>query len=338
MTSVFRLSAFAAIALVTSVAAQAEELNVYSARHYSGDDALYAAFTAATGITVNRIEDKEDPLLERIKSEGANSPADVFITVDAGRLWRAEEVLAPVDSETLNSRIPEHLRHPDGLWFGFSTRARVIVYNKETVDPASLDSYDDLADPAWKGKVCMRSGSNIYNLSLLASMIAHEGAEKAQAWAQGVKDNFAREPEGGDTDQIKGVAAGECAVTLSNQYYYVRLMKSDKPEDRAVAEKTGIIWPNQGTTGTHVNISGAGMVKTAPHPEAAVKFLEFLASDEAQHYFSSGNNEYPAVAAVTIDNPELVSLGTFTADTLNVSALGKNQAEAQAIYDRVGWK
>lgn len=337
MTSVFRLSAFAAIALVASLAAQAEELNVYSARHYTGDDQLYAAFTEATGITINRIDDKEDPLLERIKSEGANSPADIFITVDAGRLWRAEEVLAPVHSETINARIPEHLRHPDGLWFGFSTRARVIAYNKETVDPATIDSYDDLADPMWKGKVCMRSSSNIYNLSLLASLIAHEGVEKAEAWAKGVKDNFAREPEGGDTDQLKGVAAGECAVTLSNQYYYVRLVKSDKEEDRAVAEKVGIIWPNQATTGTHVNISGAGMVKTAPHPEAAVKFLEFLASDQAQHYFSNGNNEYPA-ADVAFDNPELSALGAFKADTLNVSELGKNQAEAQAIYDRVGWK
>jgi iron(III) transport system substrate-binding protein len=321
------------------VSAAADELNVYSGRHYQTDEALYARFTELTGITVNRIEDKEDPLLERIVNEGANSPADVFITVDVGRLWRADQagIFAPVDSAVLTERVPAHLRHPEGHWFGFATRARVVVYAKDRVDPASLTTYRDLADPRWRGKLCIRSSSNVYNLALLGSFIAHDGEAAAEAWAAGVVANFARPPEGGDTDQIKAVAAGECDVAVVNTYYYVRLVRSDKPEENEIAAKVGVVFPNQGSTGTHVNISGAGMLRHAPHPEAATKFLEYLASDEAQGYFADGNNEYPVVPGLTA-NEALLALGSFEADTLPIDEIGANQPLAQQIFDRVGWK
>ncbi|MEX2649527.1 MAG: Fe(3+) ABC transporter substrate-binding protein [Alphaproteobacteria bacterium] len=326
------------IGIYACSAVQADEVNLYSARHYQTDEALYARFTELTGIAVNRIEDKEDPLLERIVSEGANSPADVFITVDVGRLWRADQkgILAAVDSAVLNERIPANLRHPEGHWFGFATRARVILYAKDRVDPSLIDDYADLADARWKGEVCIRSSTNVYNLALLGSIIAHDGPEAAEAWAAGVVANFAREPQGGDTDQIKAVAAGECGLAVANTYYYVRLLASDDPAERAIADKVGLIWPNQATTGTHVNISGAGMVKTAPHPEAAVKFLEYLASDEAQRYFANGNNEYPVVPGL-LDNPALASLGAFKADAIDIAAIGEHQPAAQKIFDRVGW-
>ena len=331
------LSLAALLGAVTSV--DAEELNIYSARHYQSDDALYARFTEITGITVNRLEDKEDPVLERIINEGANSPADVLITVDVGRLWRAEQagVFAAVDSPLLAGRIPAHLRHPDGLWFGFSTRARVILYAKDRVDPAAITAYQDLADPRWRGKICVRSGSSAYNLSLLGSIVAHDGAAAAEVWAAGVVANLARPPEGGDTDQIKAVAAGQCDLAVANTYYYVRLAASDDPDDVAVAAKVGVIFPNQATTGTHVNVSGAGVLAHAPHRDAAIRFLEYLASDEAQRYFANGNNEYPVVAGL-LDNPALVGLGVFRADDLPVDRIGANQTLAQEIFDRVGWK
>jgi iron(III) transport system substrate-binding protein len=332
-----------ALALVAAAAlpalAQEKVLNLYSSRHYQTDDALYDNFTKQTGIKVNRIEANEDALLERLKNEGARSPADVLLTVDAGRLWRAEQLglFQPVDSKVLMERIPGELRHPDGLWFAFSVRARPVFYLKGAVDPKQVRDYEDLADPKWKGKVCVRSSSNMYNLSLMSSMIAGVGPVKAEEWAKGVVANFARSPKGGDTDQLKAVAAGECQVAIANTYYYVRLMKSAKPEERAVAEKVGVIFPNQSGRGTHVNISGAGVLKHAPHRDNAVRFLEYLASDEAQAYFANGNNEYPAVGKVK-GNRELASLGEFRKDSLNVSVLGKNQAAAQQAYDRAGWK
>ena len=330
-----------AVATANALPALAQEkvLNLYSSRHYQTDDALYANFTRQTGIKVNRIEANEDALLERLKNEGARSPADVLVTVDAGRLWRAEQLglFQPVSSKALMERIPGELRHPDGLWFAFSVRARPIFYLKGSVDPKQIRDYEDLADPKWKGKVCIRSSSNMYNLSLMSSMIAGAGPVKAEEWAKGVVANFARSPKGGDTDQLKAVAAGECQVAIANTYYYVRLMKSAKPEERAVAEKVGVIFPNQSGRGTHVNISGAGVLRNAPHRDNAVKFLEYLASDEAQSYFANGNNEYPAVGKVQ-GNRELASLGDFRKDSLNVSVLGKNQAAAQQTYDRAGWK
>lgn len=317
----------------------ADEVNLYSSRHYQTDERLYSDFEARTGIKVNRIEGKADALIERIKNEGASSPADLLITVDAGRLWRAEEagLFQPVESAELDARVPEYLRHPDGLWYGFSTRARVIYYNKENVDVADLKDYEDLADPKYEGLVCIRSSSNIYNLSLMSSMIEHHGAEEAEKWAEGVVANFARDPKGGDTDQIKAVASGECGIAVGNTYYYVRLMRSDDPDDRAIAEKVGVIWPNQDDRGVHANISGAGVVKTAPNREAAVKFLEYLASDTAQGYLANGNNEYPVVAGV-LENPELESLGDPKVDEINVSVYGENQSEAQMVFDRAGWK
>ena len=331
-----------AVLCTASLGAGAQEkvLNLYSSRHYQTDEALYTEFTRQTGIRINRIEAPEDALIERLRSEGTASPADVLVTVDAGRLWRAEQLalLQPVQSAVLNSKVPEHLRHPEGLWFGFSTRARVIVYNKAAVKPAEIRSYEDLADPKWKGKVCMRSSSNIYNLSLAAALISHAGEQKTEEWAKGVVGNFARAPKGGDTDQIKAVAAGECALTISNTYYYARLARSTKPDERDVAAKTGVVWPNQDGRGTHVNISGAGVLKNAPHREEAVKFLEYLAGNDAQRYFADGNNEFPVVNTVTIDNPALKALGNFKPDTLNVSALGRNQPAAQKVYDRAGWR
>ena len=315
-------------------------LNLYSSRHYQTDEALYRNFTKATGIKVNRIEAGEDALIERVRNEGARSPADVLVTVDAGRLWRAEQLgfFQPVKSAVLEARIPASFREPAGQWFGFSLRARLIAYNKAKVKAAELPSYESLADPKWKGRVCMRSSTNIYNLSLMGAMIDHLGEAKAEQWAQGVKSNLAREPKGGDTDQLKSVAAGECDVTISNQYYYARLLRSGKADEREIAGKLGVVFPNQGSWGTHVNISGAGVMKHAPNRAAAVKFLEYLASDEAQRYFAEGNNEWPVVAAVKIDNPVLAALGAFKQDALNVAVLGRNQPESQKIYDRVAWK
>jgi iron(III) transport system substrate-binding protein len=330
----------AAITAALPALAQEKVLNLYSSRHYQTDEALYSGFTKQTGVRINRIEAPEDALIERLRNEGAASPADVLVTVDAGRLWRAEQtgLFQPVKSALLEARIPAHLRHPDGLWFGFSTRARVIVYNKQMVKPADLRGYEDLADPKWKGKVCQRSSGNIYNLSLGAALIAHQGEAKTEEWARGVVANFARAPKGGDTDQVKAVAAGECALALANTYYYLRLAKSQKPEERDVAARAGVVWPNQNARGTHVNVSGAGVLKHAPNREAAIRFLEYLASDEAQRYFADGNNEYPAVAGVRTDNPALAALGSFKADTLNVGALGRNQPAAQKVFDRAGWR
>lgn len=320
--------------------AQEQMLNIYSARHYKTDEALYDGFTKKTGIKINRIEAGEDPLIERIRNEGAKSPADILITVDAGRLWRVEQLglFQPVTSKLLDERIPATFREPSGLWYGFSMRARVIAYNTERVKPSEIATYEQLADPKWKGRICVRSGSHIYNLSLLSAMIEHVGPEKAEAWAQGVKNNLARDPKGGDTDQIKGVAAGECDVAIANHYYYARLVQSEKADDKAIVEKVGVVFPNQSTSGTHVNISGAGVLKHAPHREAAVQFLEYLTSEEAQRYFADGNNEWPVVASVRVNNPALKSFGQIKYDPLNVSALGRNQPAAQKIYDRVGWK
>jgi iron(III) transport system substrate-binding protein len=331
---------FPALLVLASAAASGQEkvLNLYSARHYQTDEALYANFTKQTGIKINRIEAKEDELLERIRNEGANSPADIFLTVDAARLAKADELglFAPVRSKLLEERIPANLRSPD--WFAFSTRARVIIANREQVKVEEVQNYEDLANPKLKGKVCSRSGSHPYNISLMASLIARMGEEKAEQWARGVVANFARAPKGGDTDQIKSVAAGECGVAVSNTYYLARLLRSEKPEDRRMMERVVIIWPNQKGVGAHINISGGGMLKTAPNKESAVKFLEYLASDDAQRYFADGNNEWPSVPTMVVKNSALEAMGKFKADPLPVAALAKNAAAAQRTYDRAGWK
>jgi len=317
---------------------QEKVLNLYSARHYQTDEALYANFTKQTGIRINRIEAKEDELLERIRNEGAKSPADVFLTVDAARLAKADELglFAPVKSKLLESRIPTHLRSAN--WFAFSTRARVIVANRALVKVEDVQTYEDLANPRLKGQVCSRSGSHPYNLSLMASLIAHLGEAKAEAWANGVVSNFARQPKGGDTDQIRSVAAGECGVAVSNSYYLARLLRSDKAADKQAMEKIAIVWPNQKGAGAHINVSGGGMLKTAPNKDSALKFLEYLASDDAQRYFADGNNEWPAVESVTVKNTALEAMGKFKPDTLPVATLAKNATTAQRIYDRAGWK
>ena len=320
------------------VAAQEKVLNLYSARHYQTDEALYTNFTRQTGIKINRIEAKEDELLERIRNEGAKSPADIFLTVDAARLAKADELglFAAVKSKQLEERIPSNLRSPD--WFAFSTRARVIIANRDLVKIEDVQNYEDLANPKLKGKLCTRSGSHPYNLSLMSALIAHLGEAKAEEWARGVVANFARAPKGGDTDQIKSVAAGECGVAVSNTYYLARLLRSEKNEDRKVLERISIIWPNQKSYGTHINISGGGMLKNSPNKESAQRFLEYLVSDDAQRYFADGNNEWPAVAAVTVKNSALDAMGKFKADELSIATLAKNAAAAQRIYDRVGWK
>jgi iron(III) transport system substrate-binding protein len=332
------LLAFALSALAFCVSAQ--ELNIYSSRHYKTDEALYEGFTKLTGIKINRIEAGEDALIERVRNEGARSPGDLLITVDAGRLWRAEQfgLFQPVKSAVLEERIPQNLREPGGHWYGFSTRARVIAYSKARVKPGEIENYEQLADARWKGRVCMRSSTNIYNLSLMGALVDHLGEAKAEAWAKGVRENLAQEPRGGDSDQLKAVAGGQCDVTLSNQYYYARLVRSDKPDEKAVADKLAIVMPNQKSWGTHVNISGAGVLKHAPHRDAAIRFLEYLASDAAQRYFADGNNEWPVVARVRVDNPVLASIGDFKRDLLNVAVLGRNQPTSQKIYDRVAWK
>ena len=334
-------AAFAAFALGSrAVGAQEKVLNLYSARHYSTDEALYTNFTKATGIRINRIDAGDEQLLERLKTEGANSPADVLLLVDAARLWNAQQMglYAPVKSALLESRIPVELRDRDGNWFGFSTRARVIVYNKVTVKPADVASYEALADPRLKGKVCTRSGSHPYMLSLVAAVAEHDGEANAEAWAKGVVANFARKPAGGDVDQIKAVASGECGVALTNTYYWVRLLKSTKPDEQEIVSKVGFVWPNQASYGTHVNVAGGAMLKNAPNKEAAVKFLEYLAGDEAQGYFANGNNEWPVVKTAVAKNPELNSLGKFKMDPIGPAVFGKNTPLAQRIVDRAGWR
>jgi iron(III) transport system substrate-binding protein len=337
-----RLSAFAlALVLATGpVAAQDRVLNLYSARHYQTDDALYANFTKATGIRVNRIEAGDDQLIERVRNEGSNSPADVIMFVDAARLYNAQQMglFQPLKSAVLESRIPAELRDAQGHWFAFSTRARVIVFNKAELRASDVATYEQLADPGLKGKVCTRSGSHPYMLSLVAAMTEHMGEARAEAWARGVVGNFARKPAGGDTDQVTAVAAGQCGVALTNTYYLVRMLKSNRPQDREVMSKVGVVWPNQAGWGTHLNVSGAGVARNSPNRDAAVRFLEYLASDDAQRYFADGNNEWPTVRGVKVKNDALASLGEFKADTLGAAVYGRLTPVAQRIVDRSGWR
>ena len=331
-------AAAASLVLTLPATGQEQVLNLYTARHYQTDEALYANFTKLTGIKINRIEGSEDALASRIKNEGARSPADVFLTVDAARIARedAAGLFARVKSRLLDERIPANLRTEN--WIAFSRRARVIFYDKAKVNPADIQNYQDLAAPKFKGKICVRSGGHPYNVSLTAAMIYHLGQEKAEDWVRGLVSNFARPPRGGDTDQLRAVAAGECEIALSNTYYYVRLMRSNKPEDQDVVKKVGLVWPNQKTWGAHVNISGGGMLKHAPNKDAALKFLEYLASDEAQQYFANGNNEWPVAKSVKLNNPALESLGKFKADDLEVGALAKRIALAQRMHDKLGYR
>lgn len=328
----------------TQAQASDKELNIYSARHYQTDEALYSDFTKKTGIKINRIEADDNALAERVKSEGTNSPADVILMVDAARLWRAQidGLFKPIHSKYLESRIPANLRSKPDLegstWFGFSTRARLVVYNKSKVNPQDVDTYEKLAEPINKGKVCTRSGAHPYMLSLIGAMIEQRGEATTEEWAKGMVVNMARPPRGGDTDQIKAVASGECGVALTNSYYLVRLLRSTKPEDQDMVSKIGFVWPNQKSSGAHINIAGGGIAKNAPHPQAAIQFLEYLASDSAQEYFANGNNEWPVVKSVRINNEGLKLLGPFKAENISIAAIGKNQIAAQRLLDRVGYK
>ncbi len=313
-------------------------VNVYSARHYDVDDEVYESFTRETGIKVNIIEGDSAALLERLRREGEQSPADVFIAVDAGRLYQAEQegIFDPVESEILSQRIPANLRHPDGLWFGLTKRARILVYAKDRVQPGEINSYEDLADPKWKGRVLIRSSSNIYNQSLMGSILAAHGEEAAEAWCRDLVANMARKPQGGDRDQVRAVAAGEGDVAVANSYYLAH-MSSGSPEDQAAAAKVGVVFPNQDDRGTHVNISGAGVVKGAPNRDNAIRLLEHLTDETAQQLFAGGNKEYPAVAGYATV-PELEAFGEFQEDTLNASVFGSNNQQALMIMDRCGWR
>lgn len=343
-----RLPATAAILLTCTVAmAQESVLNIYSARHYPTDEALYSNFTTTTGIKINRVDADDAGILARLKAEGSASPADVILLVDAARLWKGEieGLFQPIKSTVLEKAIPAQLRGKataDGAspWFGFSTRARVIVYDKIKVKRNDVDSYEELGDPKNKGKLCIRSGSHPYNLSLFGSVLDHLGEQKTQAWLKGMVDNMARTPKGGDTDQIKGVAAGECGIAVTNSYYLARLMRSDKPADKAVMERVGVVFPNQSSWGTHVNIAGGAVAKNAKHPANAIKFLEYLASTTAQNHFANGNNEWPVTKGVTIDNPALQAMtgGSFKSETIPISVVGMNQVKVQQMLDRVGFR
>jgi len=315
-------------------------LNLYSSRHYDTDKRLYSDFTKMTGIKINRIEGKGDALIERMKAEGANSPADVLLTVDTTRLERAKnaDVLQSIESSTLESKIPSNLQDADNQWFGFSQRARIFFYDKADVsDPPK--TYAALADPKYKGKVCHRSSTNVYTQTLLSAVIENLGADAAKGWAQGVVNNFAREPQGGDTDQLRGLVSGECDISVSNTYYFARALRKDvKGLPKAELDKIGYVFPNMtDTAGAHTNLSGGGVAKNAPNKANAIKFLEYLASDSAQVYFSAGNDEYPVVASVPLSD-SVKQLGTLKADTVSLSAVAKNLATAQQIFADVGWK
>lgn len=333
------LAAVAAPWIKSARAAAGGEVNIYSARHYPADETLYALFTEETGIKINIIQGTAEELMERVKLEGESSPADVFITVDAGNLWRAEEagVYQPIKSALLDEKIPANFHEPNGHWFGFSTRARVIVYDKTKVKPEDLSTYEDLADPKWKGRILVRSSNNIYNQSLLASIIEHDGAEKAEEWAKGLVANFARKPEGGDTDQIKALIAGEGDIAISNTYYFARMLASKDEAAKKGLENLAVFFPNQQDRGTHVNVSGAGVAAFAPNRANAIAYLEFMASRQAQEIFSGANFEYPVVAGSKVADI-VANWGDFKRDEVNVSALGRNNAAAVMIMDRAGWR
>ena len=345
-----RAAAAALLVLVGAGVAHAEEpvLNLYSARHYATDEALYAGFTKATGIKLNRVDTDDAGIMARLKAEGEASPADVILLVDAARFYLGEKagLFKPVQSQILNDAIPANLRSKpaaDGgiSWFGLSTRARIIVYNKAKVNRDDVDTYEELGDPKNKGKLCIRTGSHPYNLSLFGAVNEHLGPEKTEAWLKGMVANMARDPKGGDTDQIKAVASGECAIAVTNSYYLARLMRSSKPEDVAVANKVGAVLPNQESWGTHLNIAGGAVARYAKHPENAVRFLEYLATPEAQNYFANGNNEWPAAKGVNPDNPALTAMTggkPFKSETIPISAVGEHMGAVQQMLDRVGFK
>jgi iron(III) transport system substrate-binding protein len=349
MITTKNLLSIAIAGLLTSANSSAQEssINVYSARHYPTDEALYSNFSQSTGIKINRVDSDDAGILARLKAEGTASPADVILLVDAARLWKGEVegLFQPIKSKLLNDAISSQFRgktHSDGAvpWFGFSSRARIVVYNKLKVKKEEVDTYEKLGAPINKGKLCIRSGSHPYNLSLFGAILEHLGEEKTQAWLKGMVENLARAPKGGDTDQIKGVASGECGIAVTNSYYLARLMRSDKTEDKAIVERLGVVFPNQSSWGTHINIAGAAVAKNTKNKENAVKFLEYLASPSAQNHFADGNNEWPIAQGVKINNPALQALtgSGFKSENVPISVVGMNQVKVQQLLDRVGFK
>jgi iron(III) transport system substrate-binding protein len=344
----FALTALVLTTVLSSpvVTAQDKVLNLYSARHYASDEAMYAKFTETTGIKINRVDADDAGIVARLKAEGSASPADVILLVDAARMARADTqgLFKPMKSNKLDAAIPANLRATatkEGVtWTGFSTRARVIVFDPNRVKAADVATYEQLADPKLKGMLCTRSGSHPYNLSLFATTVERLGDAKGEAWLKGMVANMARAPKGGDTDQVRAVASGECGVAITNTYYVARLMKSDKPEDRAVMDKVRVVFPNQSSSGTHVNIAGGAIAQHAKNTANAVLFMEYLASPFAQNYFANGNNEYPAAKGVKIDNPALKAMGgeSFKADNIALGVVAKNMTKVQQMLDRVGYK
>ena len=335
------------LVLGASVAhAQEQVVNLYSARHYPTDELLYSTFTKTTGIKINRVDADDAGILARLKAEGIASPADVILLVDAARLASADSqgLFQPIKSKLLDDAIPANLRSaakPEGVtWTGFSTRARIVVYDKLKVKKEDVDTYEELADPKNKGKLCTRSGSHPYNLSLFSTMAEHLGDAKTEIWLKGLVNNMARSPVGGDRDQIKGVASGECAIALTNTYYLAGLMNSKNPEDRAVAERVGVMFPNQSSWGTHVNVAGGAVAKYAKNRDNAIKFLEFLASPFAQNHFANGNNEWPTAKGVVVENAALKAMtgGSFKSETIGLEAVDRNMVKVQQMLDRVGYK
>jgi iron(III) transport system substrate-binding protein len=328
------------------VLADEQVINLYSARHYPTDEALYSDFTKATGIKINRVDSDDAGIIARLRAEGSASPADLILLVDAARLWRGEVdgMFLPVKSKTLEAAVPAPLRSKptdDGTaWFGLSTRARVVVYDKLKIKREDVDTYEELGDPKNKGKLCIRSGSHPYNLSLFGAMTEHLGAEKTEAWLKGMVNNMARSPKGGDTDQIKAVASGECGIAVTNTYYLARLMRSTNPADIALMERVGVVFPNQQSWGTHVNVAGGAVARFAKNQANAVKFLEYLVSPEAQNHFANGNNEWPVVKGLKLDNPALQAMtgGSFKSELVPIRIVGMNQIKVQQMLDRVGFK
>ncbi|QFT58832.1 Iron uptake protein A1 precursor [Sulfitobacter sp. THAF37] len=328
------LSAF----LVAGSAAAEGEVNLYSSRHYDTDERLYSDFTEQTGITINRIEGNADELIARMQAEGANSPADILLTVDTSRLQRAKDagVLQSIDSDVLEERIPSNLQDSDNQWFGFSQRARIIFYDKDEVSEPPMD-YLSLADPKYKGMVCHRSSTNVYGQTLLSAIIENHGEEAAREWAAGMVENFARDPEGGDTDQLRALVSGECDISVANSYYFARALRTDVDGLSNEIDQIGWIFPAQDAEGAHMNLSGGGVAANAPNRDNAIAFLEYLASDQAQQYFSAGNDEYPAVPGVALSE-SVGKLGDFKADDVDLSAVATNLPTAQKIFNEVGWK
>jgi len=335
------LFAVAVLALVTATppAFAAGEVNLYSARKEELIKPLLDRFSAATGIKVNLVTGKADALLKRLESEGRNTPADLLLTTDAGRLYRAYEahLLQPVRSDTLERAVPAIYRDPEGHWFGVSVRARVLMYASDRLDPAGLSTYEDLADERWKGRICIRSSNNIYNQSLVSSLIVAHGEAETEAWAKGLVANLARPPKGGDRDQIKAVAAGQCDVAVANTYYLGTMLNSSDPAQREAAAKIAVFWPNQANRGSHVNVSGAGVTRHARNRNNAVRLLEFMTTEESQRWYADANLEYPVRTGITL-NPTLEAWGTFAGDTINLAELGRHNAAAVRLMDRAGWK